>query len=89
MWHACQEVCPFNARRAVVTEEPASQPREATVRPKLTEFLEITENEFREKFRRSPVKRAKWRGLMRNTMAALSTTIESEAEDNTDLCSGL
>jgi epoxyqueuosine reductase QueG len=29
------------------------------------------EEEFREKFKESPVKRAKWRGLMRNAAAAM------------------
>ena len=35
----CQEVCPFNQRRAVPTEEPAFQPREITSAPRLTDLL--------------------------------------------------
>ncbi len=34
----------------------------------------MTEEDFREKFKKSPVKGAKWRGLMRNVAAALSSS---------------
>jgi epoxyqueuosine reductase len=40
----------------------------------------MTEEEFREKFKGSPVKRAKWRGLMRNAAAALSSSDDPAAE---------
>jgi epoxyqueuosine reductase len=76
----CQEVCPFNERRAAPTEEPAFQPRPATQTPKLVDLLEMTEEEFREKFKGSPVKRAKWRGLVRNAQAALSSSDDPRAE---------
>jgi hypothetical protein len=39
----------------------------------LSELAEMTVNEFREKFRKSPVKRAKWVGLRRNVEAGLSS----------------
>ncbi len=68
----CQEVCPFNERRATPTDEPAFQPRPATTRPKLAGLLEMTEEEFRETFKGSPVKRAKLRGLRRNITARQS-----------------
>jgi epoxyqueuosine reductase len=77
----CQEVCPFNERRAVPTDEPAFHPRPSTIRPKLADLLEMTEEEFRAKFKRSPVKRAKWQGLLRNAAASngnLSAHEESE-----------
>lgn len=67
----CQEVCPFNLRRAEPTSEPAFQSREITKSATLSELSLISEEEFREKFRRSPVKRTKHRGLMRNVEAAL------------------
>lgn len=67
----CQEVCPFNLRRATLTTEPAFQPREVTQKSTLSDILLWTEEEFREKFRKSPVKRAKWHGLVRNASAAL------------------
>lgn len=77
----CQEVCPIN--RVAETRLHASgrfsarprlefQPR-ATVgsSPALIPLLALTEEEFRERFRRSPIKRAKWRGLLRNVCVAL------------------
>jgi epoxyqueuosine reductase len=36
--------------------------------------------EFRQKFKGSPVKRSKWRGLMRNAAAALSALKEPATE---------
>ena len=54
--HFYQEVCPFT-RRSVPKGEAAFQPGEATLRPKLTDLLELTEEEFRENFGKSPVKR--------------------------------
>ncbi len=67
----CQEVCPFNLRRATPTQETAFQPRPITDTPRLSELALLSEEEFREKFRKSPVKRAKHKGLMRNVAAAL------------------
>ncbi len=68
---ACQEACPFNGRVEVVTD-PAFAPRSATLGRALAELAELSEDQFREQFRRSPVKRAKWVGLRRNAQAALA-----------------
>lgn len=76
----CQEVCPFNIRHARPTSELAFQPREATRAPLLTALLRMDEEEFREAFRRSPVKRVKRRGLLRNVAAGLSSRADLEAE---------
>ena len=80
----CQEVCPFNIRRSSPTTEPAFRPREITSRPKLRELALLSEEEFREKFRRSPVKRAKYSGLMRNVAAALAGTDDLDEESSSD-----
>ncbi len=77
----CQEVCPFNQRRATPTAEPAFQPREITNGPLLSELATMTEEEFRQKFKGSAVKRAKWRGLVRNVAAALSASPVAGAEE--------
>jgi hypothetical protein len=79
LWHICQEVCPFNERRATPTSEPAFQPRELVGRT-VEALAEMTEEEFREQFRGSPVKRTKWRGLMRNVAAALAVSDDPAAE---------
>ncbi len=76
----CQEVCPFNIRRSTPTADPAYQPREITSSPKLQELASLSEEEFRERFRKSPVKRAKHRGLLRNVSMALAVSDDIEAE---------
>jgi epoxyqueuosine reductase len=84
----CQDVCPWN-RKAPASEKPEFQPREGLVNPALAWLAEISEEEFREKFRGSPIKRAKHNGLRRNALIAignsgdraLSHTVESAYED--------
>ena len=58
--------------RVAATDEPALQLREITASSNLTDLDEMTEEEFQEKFRGSPVKRTKWRGLGRNVAATLT-----------------
>lgn len=43
------------------------------------ELLLLSEEEFREKFKNSPVKRAKRRGLLRNAATALAASNEVDA----------
>ncbi len=69
----CQDVCPWN-RKAPFTTEAAFAPRENMVAPSLPELTEMDETAFRERFRRSPIKRAKWRGFMRNVLVALGNS---------------
>ncbi|MCS7251741.1 MAG: tRNA epoxyqueuosine(34) reductase QueG [Anaerolineae bacterium] len=64
----CQEVCPWNQRFARPTQEPAFQPREGIARMLLREVLQMDEAAFRARFRRSAIRRAKWRGLVRNAL---------------------
>jgi len=66
----CQDVCPWN-RKAPSTEKPEFQPREGLVNPALAWLAELSEEEFREKFRGSPIKRAKRNGLRRNALIAI------------------
>lgn len=66
----CQDVCPWN-HKAPVSAKPEFQPREGLVNPALDWLAEISEEEFREKFRGSPVKRAKRNGLRRNALLAI------------------
>ena len=67
----CQAVCPHNVRTAA-TRHPELAPRPETgPRPDLIPLLNITEAEFRRRFRGSPVKRTKRRGLRRNVAVAL------------------
>jgi len=69
----CQDVCPWNARRRR-RGGPAFAPRPGSVAPPLDELAELDPEAFRERFRRSPVKRAKRRGLLRNAAVALGNS---------------
>ena len=75
----CQDVCPFN-RNAPPTSEPRLYPRDVGARhgvpesllaPSLEFLASLTEDDFRELFRSSAIKRTKWRGLVRNACIAL------------------
>ena len=69
----CQDVCPWN-RKAPATDKPEFQPREGLVNPALAWLAEISEEEFREKFRGSPIKRTKRSGLRRNALIAIGNS---------------
>jgi len=61
----CQQVCPWN-RFATPHAEPAFEPHPDLLTMKKQDWEEITEEVFREVFRKSPVKRTKFEGLKRN-----------------------
>ena len=66
----CQEVCPWN-RKAPLTDEPAFRARAGLTLPELIPLLGMTQAEFSARFKGSPIKRAKRRGLLRNVAVAL------------------
>jgi epoxyqueuosine reductase len=69
----CQDVCPWNQRRRETGGE-AFAPREGLVAPDLEALASLDDERFRERFRGSPVKRAKRRGLLRNVCVALGNS---------------
>ena len=69
----CQDVCPWN-RRAPETGHSAFVSRPWNEKPDLIEMLGLTPEDFRTRFRGSPVKRTKRRGLLRNAAVALGNT---------------
>ena len=71
----CQDVCPWN-RRAPVTREAALLAREL---PTLTELAVLSDQTYRERLRRSPLKRARRPGLARNATVALGNAKDPEA----------
>ncbi len=71
----CQDVCPWN-RKAPTSAQPEFEPREGLVNPALEWLAEITPEEFQQKFRRSPVRRAKRSGLRRNAVIAIGNSGE-------------
>ncbi len=64
----CQDVCPWN-RRAPVTSEAAFAP--AHFAPPLEKLAALSEDEFREMFRASPIPRARYAGFLRNVAIAM------------------
>lgn len=66
----CQDVCPWNRRRRH-RGGARFEPREGSFAPDLAALAALDEGAFRERFRRSPVKRAKRRGLLRSVAVAL------------------
>lgn len=72
----CQIVCPWNSY-AVTTDEPAFAERDGT--RLLIDLMRLDEDGFRQRFRKSPVKRIKRRGLLRNVAIALGNSGDPEA----------
>ena len=66
----CQDVCPVN-RKAQLSLEPAFRQRHDFAAPELIPLLDLDDEGFRERFRNSPIKRAKRVGLQRNVCVAL------------------
>lgn len=83
----CQDVCPWNrkapattlaeflprtfAREGIAEEVRDAETDASPFLPELEWLVTLSEEEFRRIFRGSPVKRAKWRGLVRNACVAL------------------
>ncbi|MGO9517041.1 MAG: tRNA epoxyqueuosine(34) reductase QueG [Candidatus Korobacteraceae bacterium] len=71
----CQDVCPWN-REARLTRMPELQARPLLVNPDLQWLARLSVEEFREVFRGSPVKRARFNGLRRNLAVAIGNSGE-------------
>jgi epoxyqueuosine reductase len=69
----CQDVCPWN-RKAPATAAAEFQPRDGLVNPALQWLAEMSIEEFQEKFRGSPIRRAKRSGLRRNAVIAMGNS---------------
>ncbi len=68
----CQSVCPWNVKFASPDMLPQFEPRVWNVSPDPTELLALTDEEFKARYKNSPIKRAKLRGLQRNAASAVS-----------------
>lgn len=66
----CLDACPWN-RFAKVSRETAFAMRPEIAALRLRDYLALDEEKFRELFRKSPIKRTKRRGLLRNVCVAL------------------
>jgi epoxyqueuosine reductase len=81
----CQDVCPWN-RRALVTDDEAFAPVE--VAPALEELAALSPEEFRRRFRQTPVWRTKHRGLLRNVAIAMGNSGEARFTEQLRLLAG-
>lgn len=64
----CQDVCPWS-RFSKPTAEARFAPREGLTAPPLAELIEMTQEQFSTRFRKSAIKRTKLAGLRRNALA--------------------
>ncbi|HEX2866675.1 MAG TPA: tRNA epoxyqueuosine(34) reductase QueG [Ignavibacteriales bacterium] len=62
----CQEVCPWNIKFPKVTSEEKFLPENGNKEIDLKEVLSMESTDFKVRFRRSPINRAKLKGLKRN-----------------------
>ena len=69
----CQEACPWN-HKAIIPESSAFAARAELCQPDLAWLLTLSAETFNTVFRNNPVKRAKLRGLLRNTAIAIGNS---------------
>lgn len=73
----CQDVCPWNRpERAATTEDPNFAPAHAE--PNLAELARFAPEQFRERFRGTPMQRSKWQGFLRNIAIAMGNSGEEK-----------
>jgi epoxyqueuosine reductase len=72
----CQDVCPWNNKsgNAPASSWPEFQPQEQVYHPELRRLARMDEEGYRQTFRGSPVKRAKYTGLRRNVAVAMGNS---------------
>ncbi|HEX8228376.1 MAG TPA: tRNA epoxyqueuosine(34) reductase QueG [Chloroflexia bacterium] len=67
----CQDVCPVNRKATPGNHREFAPEHGIGPSPSLIALLEMSEEEFRTRFKHSPVKRAKLQGMQRNAAIAL------------------
>jgi epoxyqueuosine reductase len=74
----CQDVCPWN-RKAPISVDPDLVAREELVNPLLDWLRSLDEQAFGQTFNGSPVRRAQYTGLVRNTAIAMGNAAGASA----------
>lgn len=67
----CQDVCPWNIKFAQDLSKHGIAHSSDLIAPDPCEIVRMTEDDFRARFKKSPIKRTKRRGLARNAAVAL------------------
>lgn len=70
----CQDVCPWNEKFSIVTEKSEFFPTKNNKEILLTEIKNMDDELFNKRFKDSPVKRAKLKGLKRNAEFVIKDT---------------
>ncbi len=70
----CQQVCPWNQRFAAPAQDTVFTARSNAQQPELTTELGLTPQDFNQKYKGTPIKRAKRRGYLRNIAIALGNS---------------
>ena len=73
----CQDVCPWN-RKAPISTNAGFEADFALINPDLSELAKISPQEFRRRFRGSPIARAKHSGFLRNVAVAMGNSGRAE-----------
>lgn len=68
----CQDVCPWNTKYSQETDIKEFMPRFENIDQTLESLSKLDEASFQSRFRRSAVKRTKWKGLIRNVVALIT-----------------
>jgi epoxyqueuosine reductase len=69
----CQDVCPWN-RKAPISADPDLEPRNELINPSLEWLSSLDEQSFERVFNGSPVRRAGFLGMRRNTAIAIGNS---------------
>jgi epoxyqueuosine reductase len=77
----CQDVCPWN-RKAPISGDSDLAPREELVNPSLDWLASLDEKSFEQTFNGSPVRRARYLGMLRNVAIAMgnATTLGGDRQ---------
>ena len=75
----CQDVCPWNRHAARSRLAAHFAPRDGLRTPSLRALLSLDAAGFRERFRDSPIARARWPGFLRNVAVALGNSSDRRA----------
>jgi epoxyqueuosine reductase len=73
----CQAVCPWNRhvqKQTIPPQPDILMPQKENILPELASLLQLDEDAFRERFRKSPVKRTGRAGLLRNVCIAVGNS---------------
>jgi len=67
----CQDVCPWNVKFSQPSAINGFEPRPESLNPLLIDIVNMAQEDFSRRFRKSPVKRTKLKGLQRNAKAVI------------------